>query len=550
MADTVIYSIEAPNGQTYKIPGPPGASQEEVQSEVLRQHPDAGKTGQSEAQQATPLRPNAFAETAGGAALGRPVNRGQLNVQEKPRPLESAMAGLTKSMVDIPVGAAQLATGGNLGTSQLAQRLGQQATQYQEENPKSYVAGRVAGAVAPAVGASNIIGAIPSFAKSAPLIQNVGMGAAMGAMTPEETGKTGVELYKEQAKQGVIGGTIGAALTPLQKLAGVLRGPEQTSQMASAVEKARGAGYVVPPTQANESLVNRVLEGTAGKVTTAQNASAKNQVVTNKLAAKAIGLPEDELITPTVLKDIRTEAGDAYEALASLPIKPEVLPSSTMNIKGSPEIDPKKMVYDLRLIRNNADSYYKAYQRSADPEQLTRAKQAQSAAAKIESTLEDYAKSLGKEELLPALRDARQLIAKTYTIEKALNPVSGAVEAKSLARELRKGKPLSEELKTVAEFSTQFPKATQTTEAMGSRPQISPLDIGVSGIVSAITQNPKALASMMVRPAARAAALSPAVQNRLIQGELTPEQVNLAKLLMLQSGIPAANALIKGKENE
>jgi hypothetical protein len=502
-----------------------------------------------QADQTMPASANAFGETSGGAALGRPINRGQLNVQAKPRPLESAMAAFTKSMIDVPLGAAQLATGGNLGTSELAQKLGKQAEPYQQENPIPYGIGRVAGAVAPAVGAANVIGQIPSFAKAAPLAQNLGMGAALGAMTPEETGKTGAELYKEQAKQGLIGGTLGAALTPLQKLAGVLRGPEQTSQMAGAVEKARGAGYVIPPTQANESIVNRVLEGTAGKISTAQNASAKNQAVTHKLVAKAIGLPEEEVISPAILKDIRTQAGEAYDALASLPVKPAVLPSSVMNRAGTPEIDPKKMVYDMRLLRNNADGYFEAYKRSADPEQLTKANQARSAALQIETTLEDYAKSLGKDELLPALRDARQLMAKTYTIEKALNPVSGTVDAKALARELKKGKPLTEELKTVAEFAAQFPKAAQTTEIMGSRPQISPVDVGVAGIASAIT-NPKALAALAVRPAARAAALSSPVQNRLVQGQITPEQANLAKILMLQGGIPVTNYVLKGKENE
>jgi hypothetical protein len=293
-----------------------------------------------------------------------------------------------------------------------------------------------------------------------------------------------------------------------------------------------------------------MLEGTAGKVTTAQNASAKNQVITHKLVAKAIGLPEEEVITPTILKDIREEAGTVYNEISKLPIKPAVLPSSVMNRLGSPEIDPKKMVYDMRILRNNADGYFEAYKRSADPEQLTKAKQAKAAAAQIENDLEKYAQSLGREDLLPALRDARQLMAKTYTIEKALNPVSGTVDAKAIARELKKGKPLTEELKTVAEFAAQFPKAAQTTEIMGSRPQVSPVDMGVGGILAAITQNPKALASMMIRPAARAAALSNPVQNKLIQGQITPEQANLAKILMLQGGIPGTNALIKGKENE
>jgi hypothetical protein len=58
------------------------------------------------------------------------------------------------------------------------------------------------------------------------------------------------------------------------------------------------------------------------------------------------------------------------------------------------------------------------------------------------------------------------------------------------------------------------------------------------------------MASLAIRPAARAAALSSPIQNRLIQGEITPKQLNLAKILMLQGGIPASKALIKGKENE
>jgi hypothetical protein len=114
---------------------------------------------------------------------------------------------------------------------------------------------------------------------------------------------------------------------------------------------------------------------------------------------------------------------------------------------------------------------------------------------------------------------------------------------------LKKGKPLTEELKTAAEFATQFPKATQTIESMGSLPQTSPLDLATAGIASAIT-SPAALASLGVRPGARAAALSGPIQNRLVQGQITPEQSALARILMLQGGIPATNKLIQGVGNE
>jgi hypothetical protein len=525
------------------------------------------KMKMAESMGATPV--GQFGQTGGGAALGKPLMVNRTNVLNQPRPLESAMAAFTKSMVDMPIGAAQLATGGNLGTSQLAQNIGQQATQYQEENPISYGAGRVAGVVAPAMGAANVIGSIPSFAKASPLMQNIGMGAALGAMTPEETGKTGIELYKEQAKQGLIGGTLGAALTPLQKLVGVLRGPEQTEQMAGAVKKARDVGYVIPPSQAKGSLVNRALEGTAGKASTAQNASAKNQEITNKLVSKALGLPEEEIITPEGLTNIRTIAGKAYEnienigaikpskeymeglnKIASKPLKaqagfPNAKPSPIIDLTDSlktDSFDGSAAIAKIIDLRDAANTAYAGNQKLLG-------KANKDAAELLENEIERHLKSSGQEGLLSEFRNARQLIAKTYTVEKALNPVSGNINAKSLAAELKKGKPLTEELKTAAEFAAQFPKATQTIESMGSLPQTSPLDIGAAGVMASLT-NPAALASLGIRPGARAAALSGPVQNRLVQGQISPEQSALARMLMLQGGIPATNAIIKGVGNE
>ena len=50
------YSIQAPDGNTYTIAGPDGASQEDVQREVMRQHPTAG-TSQAPPPPAAPEKP-------------------------------------------------------------------------------------------------------------------------------------------------------------------------------------------------------------------------------------------------------------------------------------------------------------------------------------------------------------------------------------------------------------------------------------------------------------------------------------------------------------
>ena len=515
-----------------------------------------------------PIQQSQFAETGGGAALGKPINRGIVNIQPEPRPLESILAGATKSAVDPFVGASQLLTGG--ATSPMAQKLGKEADVYSQANPISYGAGRVGGAILPAMAGGAATGMLPSFAKLSPLAQNVGMGTLLGSVTPEETGKTGLELYKEQGKQGLIGGAVGAALTPLQKLAGVLRGPEQPAQMASAVEKARDVGYVIPPTQARGDLANRLMEGVAGKTTTAQNASAKNQEVTHKLVAKSLGLPEDEVILPDVLKNIRKTAGEAYAKLENIgtitpgkeyleslnkisgkatkaqegfPNAPENPIIGLVDSLKSKSFDASAAIAKIEDLRNTANKAYASGDKSLGMA-------AKDAANLLENTIEKHLETTKSTDLLKNFREARQLIAKSYSVEKALNPASGTVDARQLAAQLKRGKPLSGELKDVAEFASQFPKAAQVTEKMGSLPQISPIDYGLGGLAALLT-NPTAIAGVAARPALRAAALSEPVQNRLVQGaKMSPEEINAIKLLLMQGGVNATNSLTKGKENE
>jgi len=185
----------------------------------------------------TPASSGQFGENAGGAAFGRPINRGTLNVQAQPRPLESALAALTKESVINPVlGAAQLATGGQVG-SQAAQSMAEQAKPYQEANPGSYLTGQIAGAVAPAAGIAKGIGMIPSFAKAAPVLQTMGGSVAQGALMPNETGKTGAELYAEKAKEAPINAALGAVPAGLGKA-----GQGLSSLLRKEVGMATGAG--------------------------------------------------------------------------------------------------------------------------------------------------------------------------------------------------------------------------------------------------------------------------------------------------------------------
>jgi hypothetical protein len=500
----------------------------------------------------TPVAQQQFGETSGGAATGRPMRNVQLNVQNQPRPLEAVGAGAVKSMfVDPVLGATKLLTGGNVG-QEASQRYAEEAKPYREASPIGFGVGQVAGSLAPASAVLKGSSMIPSFAAS-PLAQNVITGTTMGLLTPQETGKTGSDFYTQQAKEGAIGATIGLVPTVGEKIGSFLRGKPQTPDMTAAIDRARALGYVMPPTQANPSLLNRTIEGVSGKAATSQNASARNQAVTNKLAAQALGLGDDAVLNAQTLQDIRKTAGQAYENLGlSGTIKtsskynqalddiakeavqaqkgfPNAKPSDVIELVNSlksPTFDVSAAMSKINLLRGDADKAF----RQGDSA-LGRA--TRKAAEVLENTIEAHLGNTKQTDLLDKFRDARQLIAKTYSVEKAVNPVTGTVDAKKLAAQLSKGKPLSGELKDVAEFSARFPKATQTTEAMGSLPQFSPLDYmaGVGGSIA--TQNPALLAAAAGRPVLRELALSSPIQNRLAQRTQTPSS-ELARLLMLQ----------------
>lgn len=55
-----IYQMRAPNGRTYRISGPEGATEEQIRAEILRQHPDAAKPASQAKSKEPPSRLAAF----------------------------------------------------------------------------------------------------------------------------------------------------------------------------------------------------------------------------------------------------------------------------------------------------------------------------------------------------------------------------------------------------------------------------------------------------------------------------------------------------------
>jgi hypothetical protein len=459
---------------------------------------------------------------------GKPLNIGGYDIVGQDR-----RAGMDAGLTELGADTNSLAfKGGKLG-AEIAGTMGAGGA---AANVLGRAAPAMAARAAPALDALRTAGMSAGGVKGAGgLALRTAGGAASGGLS------AGLVNPDDAGAGMLIGGVLPGASQLVgkgsQAIGSTLRGPAQTPELQAAIQAARQAGYVIPPTQAKPTLANRMLEGLSGKITTAQNASARNQGVTNRLAAEALGLPGDTKLTPDLLAGIRKQAGAAYNAIGqtgtvqasqaymqalddiaapfvkSAQAFPNAKPSPVLDLVESlksPAFDAAAAVEKIKQLRTAADDGFRAGNTDV-------ARASKAAAKALEDALEGHLQAIGQPDMLQAFKQARQQIAKTYTVEKALNPASGSVDARKLAGELKKGKPLAGELRDVANFASTFPKASQAIEGMGSLPQTSPLDWALGGSLSMATANPLMMGAMLARPAARTAALSGPVQNRLVQ---------------------------------
>jgi hypothetical protein len=405
------------------------------------------------------------------------------------------------------------------------------------ERTAEAVAGGAAGALGPARAAETVAGLATS-----PTIKGVAGSLAERPGLQTASGALGGAAAQGATEAGLgTAGQIGAGL-----VGGAL--PYGKASLAADPRRmameARQAGYVLPPNAFSErpGVVSTALSGWGGKIKTQQQASAKNAEVTNQLAAKALGLPPDTVMSDQVFKQVRQDASREYRNVAtSIPSMiadpvydqtisqlggvsaqlQQAFPKITKNqaiddlkteLQGVRQMTPDMALELVRELRFGASRYMRA---GDDPSKQALGIAMRQAANAVDDLLErNISAQTGRTDLVDKYRAARQLIARSHDVELATNPATGDVNARVLGRLKVADKPLTGELEQIANTSLAFPKATQPPASFGHVEPLSVFDvIGAGAGVAA--GHPGVAELLLARPAARATVLSQPYQRAM-----------------------------------
>lgn len=391
--------------------------------------------------------------------------------------------------------------------------------------------------------------------KAAQMLHTISNIAASGLTSPANSVREAAANVKAMVPSG-IGAAVAQQIAPNSPLAPVIGSlvaptakavrdeylPVKPPVNPQAVKDAIDNGLIVPPSQAEPTLANKLLESISGKIRTQQSASIKNQPKLNDLAAQELGLEAGTPITRELLNDIRSKAGQSYEAVRTTgevtptPKYFDALDDIAKRYTGAAGSFPqaaKNQVGDLidslkvnKFDAGDAVDMISILRENANKAYATGDKALGAATKRAANALEDaigthLEQVAPNSDLLKGYQDARQTIAKTYSVEKALNDTTGNISAANLAKQLEKGVPLSGGLKTAAEFGQAFPKAAQLPEKIGS--PVSKLEALLASIMAGggvVTHGIPGLGlaaiPLSVPPAARALILSRPYQRSLI----------------------------------
>lgn len=308
---------------------------------------------------------------------------------------------------------------------------------------------------------------------------------------------------------------INALTKPVEMYAKSKNAMLQTQKEANAVRDAnvlaaQREGFVVTPGSLTPTGANVVKERIAGKTHLEQLASIKNQQMADKVARRAVGLPENSPLTPESMKDIRAaEYAKGYEPvknlgnivadtvylddLASIQSKytgpsksfPEAVPDEVGNLikKYSVEkFDAADAVDVIKNLREQASGNFRKGENALAKSQLDVSTALEGQIARnLEASSDPKLANL-----LEQFKASRQRMAISHTIEDAIRVGSGSVDAKKLGRDIQNDKFMTGDLKTIAEFANTFPRVNVPPSTIGTPGAATVVGRSLSGGAGAV----------------------------------------------------------------
>ncbi len=426
------------------------------------------------------------------------------------------------------------------------------------------------------------------------LVGGAALGAGMGALTPStSTGHT-LENIGLGGALGAAGGYVGnkisdwaaaqnaARETAAQEEAGI------NADRDAVLAQGKKAGYVIPPTAAKPNVVNTALESISGNAATRQSAMAANQKVTNALVRSDLGIASNQPISPETLAAVRQKAGAAYDAvkkLGTIQSDPQYFKDLRAALVGGPNLETfypgissqadeqvkslvdalnvpvhnsEGMVEGIKQLRNLAKrNFQSAFAAEGNPDRLAIAQGQRDAADALEDLIGRHLETAGHPELAQEWNAARQTIAKSHQIEGALQ--GSNVNARGLAAQLRKGKPVTGAMGLVAKFANHFPEVSAVPKSGAGVSKLAATLATAGELGGAYLHDAPLMGAGVVAAATpyatRAAMLSRAGQSLLATPSYDPSLVGTLGLRAIEAagrrgalaaGIPL-NQLIGGK---
>jgi len=308
---------------------------------------------------------------------------------------------------------------------------------------------------------------------------------------------------------------INALAKPVEMMAKSKNAMLQSQKEANAVRDAnvlaaQREGFVVTPGSLTPTGANVVKERIAGKTHLEQLASIKNQQMADKVARRAVGLPENLPLTPESMKDIRaTEYAKGYEPVKNLgnivadtvylddlaniqskytgPSKsfPEAVPDEVGKLISRYQVekfDAADAVDVIKNLREQASGNFRKGENALAKSQLD-------ISTALEGQIARNLEASGDPKLanlLEQFKASRQRMAISHTIEDAIRVGSGSVDAKKLGRDIQNDKFMTGDLKTIAEFANTFPRVNVPPSTIGTPGAATVVGRSLSGGAGAV----------------------------------------------------------------